>query len=237
MDNKKKILGLSCANNDRPLMWGYIVMAVIFGASLVTSFAMAQSSGLPENDIESLRTFSVAELAAFDGKNDRPAYTSYEGLIYDVTASKLWPDGEHYGHMAGIDATDLLAGAPHGQEVLEPFPVVGKLDGYFGEGATPLHSGNTAASRRGPILILGLNLTSWTGYLLGIFLILNFTTCYVMPWCVRNVPWHGTVPGHDKYDSVILKLSYYHRYFAWLTIIFGIVHGVIGIFQSFGIRI
>lgn len=218
----------ACVSTSRPLVWGYIVMAIVFGVSLVAGAAFAQSQNVTE--LGELRVFSIAELAAFDGKDGRPAYTAYNGIIYDVTTSSLFPEGEHFGHMAGRDSTAELAGAPHGAEVFARFPAVGRLAGA--DGAEPSKN-----SSRGPILFLGLNLTSWTGYLLGLFLILNFTTCYVMPWCVRNVPWHGKLPGPDKYDSVILRLSFYHRYFAWLTIIFGIIHGVIGIFQSFGIRI
>ena len=226
---KKNNYQPSCLTTPRRIVFGYLLMAIVFGVSLVTGAVFAL--GEEEIDLENLRVFSTQELAAFDGKDGRPAYTAYNGLIYDVTVSELFPEGEHFGHMAGIDGTAALAGAPHGAEVFESIPVVGRLASTIGTDV------GVARASRGTILFLGLNLASWTGYLLGLFLILNFMTCYVMPWCARNVPWHGKRPGPDKYDSVILRLSYYHRYFAWLTIIFGIIHGVIGIFQSFGIRI
>lgn len=50
----------------------------------------------------------------------------YAGKIYDVTGSKLWREGRHAKqHEAWHDLTDSLAGAPHGPEVFDRFPVVG----------------------------------------------------------------------------------------------------------------
>ena len=50
----------------------------------------------------------------------------YAGKIYDVTGSRLWREGRHAKrHDAWHDLTDSLAGAPHGPEVFERFPVVG----------------------------------------------------------------------------------------------------------------
>lgn len=40
------------------------------------------------------------------------------GSVYDVTSGDQWSDGEHYSmHTAGSDLTDVVAGAPHGEEV------------------------------------------------------------------------------------------------------------------------
>ena len=222
-----KLPKTNCVTNSKPILVGYVFMLLVFTVSLV----FAVSAQTPATNSENLRPFTVEELSAFDGKDGRPAYTAYDGLIYDVTTSKLWPDGEHYGQLAGKDLTGQLAGAPHGKEVLAPFPIVGRLVDSSTAASTP------TPARRGQILILGKNLTAWTGYIFGIIFILNFLTCYIMPWCARSVPWKGKIPGPDKWDASIIKLSYYHRYFAWLTIIFGILHGVLGIFQSFGIRV
>lgn len=50
------------------------------------------------------------------------------GNVYDVTRSDQWTNGEHYSmHTAASDLTDALAGAPHGEEVLNKFKVVGVL--------------------------------------------------------------------------------------------------------------
>ncbi len=50
---------------------------------------------------------------------------SYSGKVYDVTESKLWRDGRHARrHDAWQDLTSVMAGAPHGLEVLDRFPVI-----------------------------------------------------------------------------------------------------------------
>lgn len=75
-----------------------------------------------------LRTFSLKQLAYFDGQEGRPAYIAYQGKVYDVTQSYSWRNGEHYlVHKAGNDLTNDLQHAPHGNDLLETFPVVGHL--------------------------------------------------------------------------------------------------------------
>ncbi len=74
------------------------------------------------------KEFTRDELMGFDGKNGKPAYISYNGTVYDVGDSPQWTGGDHFGmHMAGIDLTDELNGAPHGVEVFEFFKKVGVL--------------------------------------------------------------------------------------------------------------
>ncbi|MEM4701271.1 MAG: cytochrome b5 domain-containing protein [Candidatus Bathyarchaeia archaeon] len=75
-----------------------------------------------------MREFTEKELAQYDGKNGKPAYMAYKGKVYDVSSSFLWKDGKHQAlHMAGMDLTDALKQAPHGEDVLKRFPVVGIL--------------------------------------------------------------------------------------------------------------
>lgn len=59
---------------------------------------------------------------------DRPeVWIAYQGVVYDAGRSHLWRRGRHYEHWAGQDLTDELADAPHGEEVFERLPVVGRL--------------------------------------------------------------------------------------------------------------
>jgi len=68
------------------------------------------------------------ELAKFDGKEGRPTYLAYEGVIYDVSKSGSWKGGLHYDtHPAGRDLTEELAQAPHAEDLLKQFPVVGRI--------------------------------------------------------------------------------------------------------------
>jgi predicted heme/steroid binding protein len=67
-------------------------------------------------------------LCQYDGKDGRPAYVAYKGIIYDVTKSKLWRNGSHVTkHNAGRDLTDLLKNAPHGEDKILLQPQVGTL--------------------------------------------------------------------------------------------------------------
>jgi predicted heme/steroid binding protein/uncharacterized membrane protein len=67
-------------------------------------------------------------LSQYDGKEGRPGYIAYDGVVYDVTDSKLWRDGTHLRkHSAGADLTDVLKTAPHGKEKVIRMPVIGKL--------------------------------------------------------------------------------------------------------------
>jgi predicted heme/steroid binding protein len=75
-----------------------------------------------------MQNFTRQELAAYDGKNGRPAYVAYNGKVYDVTESFLWEDGDHQSsHTAGADLSDEMGDAPHGPDMLDDFPVVGLL--------------------------------------------------------------------------------------------------------------
>jgi predicted heme/steroid binding protein len=77
-----------------------------------------------------VKEFSKEELAQYNGKNGTPAYIAYRGNVYDVSRSFLWRDGNHQVlHNAGVDLTDAMEQAPHGQYVLEKLPLVGSLQG------------------------------------------------------------------------------------------------------------
>jgi predicted heme/steroid binding protein/uncharacterized membrane protein len=74
------------------------------------------------------RRFTLKELEQFDGKAGRPAYTAVGGIVYDVTASKMWREGQHVRkHQAGADLSGDILLAPHPQDRLDRFPRVGVL--------------------------------------------------------------------------------------------------------------
>ncbi|RKX99625.1 MAG: cytochrome B5 [Spirochaetes bacterium] len=75
-----------------------------------------------------LREFTIEELSLFDGKNGRPTYIAYKGMVYDVSESFLWRGGKHQAlHFAGKDLTEDLKQAPHCEELLERVKIVGIL--------------------------------------------------------------------------------------------------------------
>jgi predicted heme/steroid binding protein len=73
------------------------------------------------------RSYTIDELAEFNGKNGKPAYIAFKGKVYDITDSSLWADGEHLGHLAGEDLTMAIEIAPHGDEAIMKMKVVGTL--------------------------------------------------------------------------------------------------------------
>nr|MDO8077310.1 cytochrome b5 domain-containing protein [Candidatus Freyarchaeota archaeon] len=76
-----------------------------------------------------MRVFTRLELEKYDGKNGRRAYVAYGGKVYDVTDSFLWQNGNHQAlHSAGGDLTSEIEKAPHGDEFIKRFPVVGVLE-------------------------------------------------------------------------------------------------------------
>ncbi len=77
---------------------------------------------------EVMLELSLDELAAFNGENGQPAYVAVDGVIYDLTNSKLWKEGQHNGFQAGADLTSAIKEkSPHGVGKLDGIPIVGKL--------------------------------------------------------------------------------------------------------------
>ena len=67
------------------------------------------------------------QLALHNGVEKDQVWVAYQGVVYDVTKSRLWRDGKHYEHWAGQDLTEELADAPHTDQVFEKFNKVGSL--------------------------------------------------------------------------------------------------------------
>jgi len=77
------------------------------------------------------KEFTPEELAKFNGADGEPAYFAYRGMVYDVTGSDTWENGDHLGaHQADADLTEAMAEAPHGEEVLDAFSPLGVLKVY-----------------------------------------------------------------------------------------------------------
>ncbi len=71
---------------------------------------------------------SLAELGQYDGQEGRPAYIAFRGTIYDISESRLWKNGNHMGrHPSGVDLTEVLSQAPHGDDKVMAMPRVGNL--------------------------------------------------------------------------------------------------------------
>ncbi len=86
--------------------------------------------------------FTPEELALFDGREGRQAFVGYGGKVFDLSASKMWSGGTHVRrHAAGNDQTPAIFQAPHGEEKLAAFPVVGTIVPSTGAHSSPCERG------------------------------------------------------------------------------------------------
>jgi predicted heme/steroid binding protein len=77
--------------------------------------------------LETQAEYTRSQLALRNGQDKPEIWVAYQGLIYDVTRSRLWRAGKHYEHWAGQDLTDELRDAPHTEKVFDKFAVIGRL--------------------------------------------------------------------------------------------------------------
>lgn len=75
------------------------------------------------------QTFTLEQLAQFDGMNGNKAYIAVEGVVYDVTDVAVWDSKQHAGKFtAGKDySAELKSQAPHSASVLSQAKRVGVL--------------------------------------------------------------------------------------------------------------
>lgn len=70
------------------------------------------------------KTFTLAELAKYNGENGNQAYVAVDGNVYDLTT--VFAGGFHYSHVAGTELTNAFY-IKHAKSALQNYPVVGKL--------------------------------------------------------------------------------------------------------------
>jgi predicted heme/steroid binding protein len=70
------------------------------------------------------KTFTLSELAQYNGKNGQPAYVAVDGIVYDLSA--IFINGQHQGYAAGQDLTAAFY-SQHAINQLTKYPVMGKL--------------------------------------------------------------------------------------------------------------
>jgi len=102
--------------------------SVAVSSSVTSSEAASSSSVAASSSTQpTAKTFTLDELAQYDGKNGNDAYVAVAGTVYDVTNADRWQNGNHYGVQAGTDCTTAISRSPHGSSVLEGLPIVGTL--------------------------------------------------------------------------------------------------------------
>lgn len=74
--------------------------------------------------------YSAEKLAEFNGQDGANAYVAVDGVVYNLTNSAAWTNGEHNGVKAGTDATEAFKNSPHAEQTeafLAKLPVVGQF--------------------------------------------------------------------------------------------------------------
>ena len=78
------------------------------------------------------RSFTVEELAQYDGKIGSDCLVAVDGEVYLIEGFDLWKDGEHLpsGGRArcGLDLTEVIDESPHGRSKLQLLEKVGTLE-------------------------------------------------------------------------------------------------------------
>jgi len=70
------------------------------------------------------KTFTLAQLASYNGLNGQPAYVAVDGDVYDLTAK--FQQGKHFSHYAGTELTNAFY-SYHAKKSLANYPIVGAL--------------------------------------------------------------------------------------------------------------
>ncbi len=86
--------------------------------------AQTKSNTTNSSTSSTVKTFTLQELAKYNGQNGQPAYVAVSGVVYDV--SKVFVNGSHYSHVAGQDLTNAFLNQ-HIMSQITKYPVVGKL--------------------------------------------------------------------------------------------------------------
>ncbi len=74
-----------------------------------------------------MHCYTRQQLALRNGQDKPEIWVAFQGVIYDVTSSRLWKNGKHYEHWAGQDLTRELKDAPHTEKVFKKFEAIGHL--------------------------------------------------------------------------------------------------------------
>lgn len=128
--------------------YGIKMIASVLGISLMflgvyqTAFAFTYGGGLlstsqPSSSVaesvvktpqkNAAPTFTLTELAKYNGQNGQKAYVAVDGVVYDMTLLGSWKNGQHHGVSAGTDLTAVFSKSPHVKSILKLAKVVGTL--------------------------------------------------------------------------------------------------------------
>lgn len=82
-------------------------------------------------DMSCERIFTLSELKYYNGMRNRPLYVCVDRIVYDLSSSKCWSLGSHFGLLGGRDLTrqfHMHHSKTGTESVLKRYNVVGKLE-------------------------------------------------------------------------------------------------------------
>jgi predicted heme/steroid binding protein len=97
---------------------------VVATISVSNSNSIPAQTATPSGNATTVKTFTTAELATFDGRNGQRAYLAVDGQVYDL--STVFIGGTHFGHPAGVDLSNAFY-SRHVKSALSKYPIVGIL--------------------------------------------------------------------------------------------------------------
>lgn len=206
---------LSCKSKLTWREFGFSFFAAIVVVGLIfvgSGFQGATAAYQPDDCLTEEQTATAI-------KDLKKCYAIYDNGVYDLTTAKKWDITGHVGkHLCGkkYDKETIEAG-PHKVEVMKPFYLT-KLCNTDG----PSYLKTVTATTK-------INWMRTSSYMALIFFVLNFATCYAMPWASVKEPWKGSRPGRDAKDVFgAFPVTHWHKIWAWLAIFSLSFHGILG---------
>lgn len=188
-----------------------VVLIVIFSTKMEAAAATSVRGCLTKDQVVAATTTMNKCLTIFGGG------------VYDFTAAKKWDLTGHVGgHLCGKEYSKaIIEAGPHKLAVIDRF--------YYtkvcGAASDTIRSGKPTL----PAMILGMSWFRISAYLSLVFFVLNFATCFAMPWGKFPQPWKGNKPGRDRGDLLgAFPWTHWHKVWAWLAIFTLGVHGLLG---------
>ena len=99
-----------------------LLILIIFGSIIFSIKIFSEEKVNPPVGGE--KTFTIAELAKFDGNNGNPPYVAVDGVVYDMTG--IFQNGKHYSHFAGQELSKAFY-LKHAKSQITKYPAVGRL--------------------------------------------------------------------------------------------------------------
>lgn len=223
---KKTCPGCSLSGNcgDDKLTYRQVASSLLLGILVTGLLIISMKMGVSAAGAE--KCFTKEEVATAT-VTEKKCLTIYDGGVYDFTKAKKWDLTGHVGqHLCGKEYTkEEIENGPHLASKVMPMFKIGTLNcGSVAEVEEKKETGYWE----------GMSWFRLSAYLSLVFFLLNFLTCYAMPWAGVKEPWKGDFPGKDKKDSIgQFPLTHWHKIWAYLAVATLFWHGVLGFLRIF----